>query len=239
MPHSSMNLAELACFLGMDQRHAERMAQRGEIPCQKVGGQLRFNRAQITEWLQQRMGQLPREHLQSMDAGISAHRETSPDEPLIIPMLRPEAIATHLSARTRASLLKELVALASETELVYDAEGLLEALNQREELCSTAMEGGVAIPHPRRPLPFAIAEPLLVVALTPQGIGFGAPDGRLTDLFFLTCSKDDRHHLHVLARLCRMINNSDLAKNLREATTPDEIISLMRAREQQVLAETL
>ena len=63
MPHSIMSIQEVAGLLGMDQRRAERMAQRGQIPCQKVGGQLRFNRAEITEWLQQHMIYYHRFHM--------------------------------------------------------------------------------------------------------------------------------------------------------------------------------
>jgi PTS system nitrogen regulatory IIA component len=232
-----MNLRELASFIGIDQRQAEKLAQRNQIPCQKVGGQLRFNRAEITDWLQQQMGTMAQKGLADMDAGITAHRQTDPEDALITPMLRLQAISISLPARTKNSALRELVALAHETELLYDGEALLEALIKREELCSTAMEAGIAIPHPRRPLPHAIADSLLVIAHTSQGIGFGGPDGGLTDLFFMTCSQDDRHHLHVLARLCRMLHDSSLADDLRHAANSVEIIQLMRDREEQVIAE--
>jgi nitrogen PTS system EIIA component len=238
MPYSSMNLQELSAMLGMDIRQAEKLAQRGGIPCQKVGGELRFNRAKITEWLQQRMGTLEKNNLKSMDAGITAHRQALPDEAIVTPLLHPQAICTRLAARTKNSVLKELVALAMETGQLYDGEALLEALLQREELCSTGMEAGVAIPHPRRPLPYAIAQPILVVANTPQGIGFGAPDGKLTDLFFMTCSMDDRHHLHILARLCRMLHDGKLAQALREANTVEEYMELMQQSEMKVLEES-
>ena len=134
--------------------------------------------------------------------------------------------------------MKELVVLAGATDLLYDADGLLEALHQREELCSTAMAAGIAIPHPRRPLQYAVAKPILVIANTVQGIGFGAPDGHLTDLFFMTCSQDDHHHLHILARLCRMLNNSSLPDDLRLADCPDEMIELIRTRELEVFDES-
>ena len=238
MPRGYMNLQELAGFIGMDQRRAERMAQRGQIPCRKVGGQLRFNRAEITEWLQQRMGSLGQTPLANVDAGITAHRQINPEDALITPLLRAEAVATRLPARTKNSVLRELVALARKTELLYDGEALLEALIKREELCSTAMEAGIAIPHPRRPLPHAIADSILVIAHTSSGIGFGAPDGGLTDLFFMTCSQDDRYHLHVLARLCRMLHNGKLAAALRNADGGEEIVRLMRDREAQILAES-
>jgi mannitol/fructose-specific phosphotransferase system IIA component (Ntr-type) len=85
-------------------------------------------------------------------------------------------------------------------------------------------------------LPYAIAEPILAVARTTQGIVFGAPDGRLTDLFFLTASQDDRHHLHILARLCRMLYEEVFVDRLREAETPQEMLELMKEREVEVLS---
>ena len=234
MPHGFMNIQALAKFLGIDPRRAERMAQRGQIPCQKVGGQLRFNRAEITEWMQQQMGTLKNEHLVEMDSGITAHRQLD-DDLFLTNMLKVEAVSLALPARTKNSVLKELVALAQDTDLLYDGDALLKALTKREELCSTALDGGIAIPHPRRPLPYTVVEPILVIGLTGQGIGFGSPDGGLTDLFFMTCSQDDHHHLHVLARLCRMLSDGKLASAIRFAESAEEVVELLREREEQVL----
>jgi PTS system nitrogen regulatory IIA component len=223
-------------MLGADVRRVERMAQRGEIPCQKVGGQFRFNRAEVTEWLQRSVGGMSDEHLAEVDAGMTEQRQAPQDEVIITPLLRVEAVTTSLGSRTKDSTLRELAALAQKTGLVLDPQELVEAVIHREELHSTAMEGGIAIPHPRRPLPYAIAEPILVVARTTQGIVFGAPDSRLTDLFFLTASQDDRHHLHILARLCRMLYDPDFIARLHEAETPREMVELMKDRELEVLA---
>jgi len=236
--HGTMNLLDLARFLGMDQRQAAKMAQRGDIPCQKVAGQYRFNRAEITEWMQQNLGP-GKYNLASMDQAVTANGQVDLKDALVTPLLCVEAICTQLAARTKSSLLKELVALAQGTQQLYDGETLLEALNRREELCSTAMENGIAIPHPRRPLPYAVAEPILVIAHTTQGIGFGAPDGRLTDLFFMTCSQSDHDHLHMLARLCRMLNDPNFPQQLREAKTPEQVLDLMRRRERTVMIDSI
>jgi PTS system nitrogen regulatory IIA component len=232
-----MTIQEVAKLLGSDVRRVERMAKRGEIPCQKVGGQFRFNRAEITEWLQQRMGAMSHDHLVEVDAGITSQRPTQEDAAIIAPLLRVEAVSTNLGSRTKSSTLRELVALADKTGLVLDFPTLQEAVIHREELCSTAIERGVAIPHPRRPLPEALAGPILVVAKTSQGIAFGAPDGRLTTLFFLTASQDDRHHLHILARLCRMLRDEDFLYHLTAAETPAGIIDLLKERELEVIRE--
>jgi PTS system nitrogen regulatory IIA component len=232
-----MTIQEVAKLLGSDVRRVEKLAKRGEIPCQKVAGRFRFNRAAITEWLQQGMGAMSHAHLAEVDAGITTQRQTPQDEAIITPLLRIEAVSTSLGSRTKNSTLRELAALAEKTGLVLAPQALQEAVMLREELCSTAIERGVAIPHPRRPLPETIAEPILVVARTSQGIAFGAPDGRMTTLFFLTASQDDRHHLHILARLCRMLRDENFVSDLEAAETPRQMIDLMIQRELQVMSE--
>ncbi|MBN1361843.1 MAG: PTS sugar transporter subunit IIA [Sedimentisphaerales bacterium] len=237
MPYRSMTVKELAQMMGADARRLERMAERGEVPCQKVSGQLRFNRAEITEWLQQNIATMDRGDLAEVDAGIGADRQHQQDEALISPLLRPGAVAVQLKSRGKHSLLRELVGLANDTGRVYDEQTLLEAVLAREEMCSTAIEGGIAIPHPRRPLPYELADAVLVVGRTGRGIVFGAPDGRLTDLFFLIASQDDRHHLHMLARLCRMLHDETFLQQLREAEHPEEMMNAFKQREQAVLAQ--
>ncbi|MBI9017156.1 MAG: PTS sugar transporter subunit IIA [Phycisphaerae bacterium] len=237
MPYSYMDMQALSRFLGMDIRKARKAAQRGDIPCQKVGGQLRFNRAEVTEWLQQQMGSMQKSNLQDLDKGIAADRETDATDMLISPLLRNEAICVDLHARTKKSVLSQLTKLAESTGLLWDSEGLNESLIQREELCSTAMPGGIAIPHPRKHDQYMQEDTILVIARTGNGIGFGSPDGGMTDLFFMLCSPDDRHHLHILARLCQMLYENDFVNQLRYAVDADEICNLMITREQEILAQ--
>jgi len=235
MPYRSMTIQDVAQILGDDVRRVHRMADRGKIPCQKVGGEFRFHRAEITEWLQQHMTTMPRDDLAQVDAGITNQRQVREDEAIVTPLLRVEAIAPQIGSRTKSSALRELVALATGTGMVYDDAALLEAIQSREALGTTALEGGIAIPHPHRPLPYALADSVLVVARANQGLVFGARDGGLTDLFFLTASQDDHHHLHLLARLCRMLHESTWVDRLREAETAKEIVALMTRRERDVL----
>ena len=235
MLYRSMTLKELTEMLGADSRRLERMAQRGEIPCQKVGGQFRFNRAEITEWLQQQIGNLDDDHLAEVDAGMAAHNQSQQELAIVTPLLRREAVIPQLDSRTKTSTLRKLVTIAEATGLVYDSQALHEAVVHREELCTTAMESGIAIPHPRRPLPYEIADTLLVVAKADQGIIFGAPDGP-THLFFMIASQDDTHHLHLLARLCRMLRQPDLIGDLLQAETAEDMIKRMIACETTIIA---
>jgi PTS system nitrogen regulatory IIA component len=94
---------------------------------------------------------------------------------------------------------------------------VLKAVQEREELMSTAFDSGVAMPHPRQPLADAVSDSMVAFGRTLSGIPFGAPNNSLTDLFFLVVCRDARTHLHVLARLGRLIQKPDFLAALRAA----------------------
>ena len=109
-----------------------------------------------------------------------------------------------------------------------------ERLRQREELCSTALVPGVAMPHPRHPLPWDIAASFVVVGAAPRGIPYGAADGSLTRLFFLICCKDESTHLHVLARLGLILHGGTVIDDLISAEDPEQLSQMLLQREQAV-----
>ena len=80
----------------------------------------------------------------------------------------------------------------------------------------TALENGVALMHPRRPMPKILAQPFLALGCTTTGIPFGS-DCPLTDVFFLILSADDRGHLHTLARLSRLLTLPGFLNELHQA----------------------
>jgi PTS system nitrogen regulatory IIA component len=158
------------------------------------------------------------------------------DHPALVgDRLGVEAINMNLLANTKASVLRELVNLAERTGLLYDKQGLLAAIQERESMCSTGLPNGMAIPHPRQPMPYATAEPLLCIARVQKGIPFDAMDGVLTDLFVLICSHEHRPHLQVLARLMRIFDSAMLSA-LRATEDPEEVLQLVLAKEQAILS---
>jgi PTS system nitrogen regulatory IIA component len=232
MPYRNMTLDELARHIGMDARIVRRLADKGKLPGQWVGGEWRFNRAQLLDWLQREMHSLDEVHVRNLERAM---RDQDTDR-VIGAYLPLEGIEMNLAAKSRASVLRELVRLAQRTGLVYDAAGVIESLEEREALAPTALPRGIAFPHPRRPLPYAAAEPLICLARIPGGIPFGAPDGRLTDLFVLVCATDERQHLGILARLAMMFS-TDLPDRLRQAGTAAEALELMLRTEAAFVAQ--
>ncbi|HRU07178.1 MAG TPA: PTS sugar transporter subunit IIA [Candidatus Brocadiia bacterium] len=218
-----MRLPEICEFLHVQANEVMDLMRKERLPGQKIAGEWRFRRDEVFHWLGDRhFRDISEARWRQIELGRARQLARDPSESLISLLIPQGGIALDMPAKTRASVLRELVSLAESTGLVYDAEGIHEALAARERLSSTAIGGGVALPHPHEPLPYAVEESMIVVGRTACPVPFGAPDGGLTDLFFLAVCVDREMHLHATARLSRMILSHDLAGRLREAETPDE-----------------
>jgi len=226
-----MDLSQLATYLQRDEREVSKLASRGHLPGHKVSGEWRFARAEINHWLETQMHAYTGPELERLE---QTGRSDS-NEPLVSEFLSESSVAVPLPANTRSSVLRELVKLAEQSWQVYDADAILEAIKAREEMGSTALESGVAIPHPRRPLPNALGESVIAYGRTLNGIPFGNT-GILTDVFFLVACRDDRTHLRVLARLSRLLLRPGFLDELRAAQTPAETYELLTGAERELIA---
>lgn len=236
MPHRTFGLDEVATYLHLARADVERLMKDQQIPFEKHGNRLVFRKVEIDGWASQRILGLEGKPLREYHRKtLRATQEVSRGEPLLPERIRPEFIEPALSAKTKASVLREMALLGHKTGRVNDREALLEELRAREELCSTGLPGGLALLHPRHPDPFIFESPVIVLARTVQQIPFGAPDGRSTNLFFLIGCPDDRLHLHVLARLCLMAQRTEVLSRLREAPGADDMYDVLLSSEREVL----
>jgi nitrogen PTS system EIIA component len=233
MGNDVMGLEELATYLHRDVREVSKLASRGKLPGQKVGGEWRFLRVEINQWLEGQLSGYTDQQLTAVEAGPDRNPEY---EPLLSEYLSEATVAVPLGASTKVSALRELVALAERSWQVYDPAALLEAIRHREEMGSTALPSGVAIPHPHRPLPAVLGEPVIAYGRTVSAIPFGAEHGGLTDIFFLVACRDDRTHLRVLARLSRLLLRPGFLDELRAAETPGETFELIAKEERELLS---
>src|SRR5690606_19436075 len=186
----------------------------------KLQGNWRFSEAEIHHWLEDRIGASDEAELIEVEEVLEQGRPSEPaaEEAISIAQLLPlEAIAVPLAARTRTGVIQDMVELAASTGWLWDPEKMVEAIRARESLHPTALESGVALLHPRRPLASILAEPFLALGITSSGVPFGAARGGMTDIFFLIMATSDREHLRILARLSRLIGDENFLNELRGA----------------------
>lgn len=230
-----MDEQQLAAYLSMDVREIKKLAGKGRIPGRRVGERFLFTKVEIDHWVWQEMHNFNRNELRGIEKGVSRHHGMDADTPIVCPLIPDITLPVPLDARTRNGVLKGLVDIAEQAGLIYSRQHVMEELQGREQLCSTALVRQVAFPHPRHPLPYDIAESFVIPAITTSGIPFGAEDGSLTRMFFLICSKDERTHLHVLARLVRMLDAPGVVDSMMECEDSEQLDEALAHREMELV----
>ena len=217
MAGRDFSIQDLATYLHLTPQQVCRLADRGKLPGRKVAGEWRFARQEIHHWLEERIGLSDEDELVEVEEVLD--RSIGPDddqEIRIARMLPPEAIAVPFHARTRNAVFRDIVDLAAGTGWLWDPEKMAEAVRSREDMHPTTLENGIALLHPRRPMPSILGQAFLAMGCSPSGLPFGGGRGSLTDIFFLICSVDDRGHLRTLARLSRVIGAPGFLEELRQ-----------------------
>jgi excisionase family DNA binding protein len=232
MEHQFLNEDEVAGYLNLSLEDIRQRVKCREIPFETRGRRIVFDKAEIDQWASQRILNLPERRLAAYHQKSTHGTAGFLQQSAIMPhMLQPNFVAPALTAKTKASVLRDLVALAEGTGRLNDPKTLLASLAAREELCSTGMPGGFAIPHPRTHDSYLFESSFIAVGRSLQPINFGAPDGQPTKLFFLVCCQDDRLHLHTLARLCFLAQTTQLLVQLEAAPDADAMFSHIIAAE--------
>lgn len=142
-------------------------------------------------------------------------------------ILAQELVLPDLAARSKTDVLVELATAVSAVHPELERERLVQALEDRERLNSTALGDGVAIPHGKLP---GIKRVFAAFARSRQGVDFHSLDGGPTNLFFLLVAPEDSAgaHLKALARISRLLKDASFRTRLLEAPDAAALYDVIR-----------
>src|SRR6516225_2262419 len=150
-------------------------------------------------------------------------------------LLSPARIKLDLKSNDRESVLEELVSCIPELADRPEArQTLLRALHEREQLHSTGIGDGVALPHSRNALVGLVDRPVVVFGRHAEGIPYESIDAIPARLFFLLVAPTVTQHLAILSRLGRLLADPKLRQNLLTADQPEKIIAFLREAESKL-----
>ncbi len=150
----------------------------------------------------------------------------------IVDILDPAAIVPDMRAATKPEALHELAATLAKQHPSIDEHRLVEVLLEREELGSTAIGEGIAIPHGKLP---GMSTVVAAFGRSVKGVDFDSLDGSPTRLFFLLVAPEDSAgiHLKALARISRLLKDRDFRDRLFAGTTRDGLFETIRAEDEK------
>lgn len=147
----------------------------------------------------------------------------------IIDLLKPEAITLGLDISSKDDAINALIGLHAAAGNLKDKDAYKAAILAREEQGSTAIGDGIAVPHAKTS---AVKAPALAAITVKNGVDYGAPDGKPSDLLFMIAATEDGDvHLEILSRLMVMLMDPDFTAKLRAAKSADEFLQIIDAQE--------
>lgn len=193
------------------------------LPAYRINNQYRFNRTDLLVWAS--------EHRVDVSPAIlQSNEQTSSQSATVSDALETGGIYYRVEGYDKVSVLGSVVELLRLPDRV-DRAMLLEILLAREEMGSTSIGEGLAIPHPRNPIVLNVTRPSITLCFLDKPIDFDAIDGQPVNTLFTMVSPTIHSHLHLLSRLMFCLRNPEFRKALTLQRSRQEIFDVTRQAE--------
>ncbi len=211
-----LTIDEVARRLDLPVRTIERWVRQGRIPAHRWGDEVHFDERELAAWADS--------HSLSLAATRQPPQrrpETTPVE--LVETMRRGDVHYGVGGHDVESVLAAAVARIPLPDEHRDL--VLERLLQREELSSTGIGGGVAVPHPRNPLSDIVPAPMISTCFLERAVDFGAVDGQPVQILFVLLAPTTKAHLKLLARLAFCLRDRTFLQLLQEAPERDRFFA--------------
>ncbi|NQT21080.1 MAG: PTS sugar transporter subunit IIA [Planctomycetes bacterium] len=158
---------------------------------------------------------------------------------LLSQVLQTEDICLNLKSSRKIDAIKEIVDHIASTGKIVDKVGLFQAIIEREELQSTALNCGAAVPHARidaalaRARTDAVRGIIMALGISQQGIDFDAPDNSPANLIFLIAAPKtaNSEYIHLLEHVCKLLEVEGFREKMLLAEHPGQVMQTILAGE--------
>jgi PTS system nitrogen regulatory IIA component len=220
------SVKEAARLLSVSEKTIYRWIKREIVPAYKVHESYRFNRAELLEWATSRRLGIAPEVFEEPEA--EAH-----PLPNLSASLENGGVFYRIDGGTREKALADTVAHLRLPDDV-DRDLLYRMLLARERIASTGVGNGIAIPHPRDPVPLHATRSTVTLCFLEHAADFQALDGRPVDTLFTVITPTRRAHLHLLSLLGFVLRDPDFLQVLRRQGSREEIFTALRSAEERL-----
>ncbi|MBI2425756.1 MAG: PTS sugar transporter subunit IIA [Candidatus Hydrogenedentes bacterium] len=210
--HEILTLEEVAHYLRVSERTVYDWANKGEIPCGKLGTSWRFRKSDVELWLNKKLGNY-RQALR-MDS-VTLRNVLTADRVLV------------LSSATKYDALNALVDALARAPEVRDKEELRREVFEREDLMSTGIGSGIGVPHVRLA---SVENLVLAVGVNDREIeDYVSLDERPVRIICMVAARDNQHaqYLKTLAAISTQMKVLGVREALLTAQSPQDIYDIL------------
>lgn len=227
MEKEVLTLAEAARYLKVSEKTIRRLIDEDAIPCAKVGGQWRFMKQTIQQWLQSQMKVVPQQAYLNTLIQKEAISLSS--------LIDPVCVFWDMDAKTSQSVLYTLSQSLQDAGAVENTGQFLVQLLEREKMMSTGIGNGIALPHARLSGQPPVLRSALAIGFVREGIDFSAIDGAKTHLFVVIASHTDPVHLRILSFFSKIAGNKNFLPSLMALRNKNDFLSFLVDQESEAI----
>jgi nitrogen PTS system EIIA component len=196
------------------------------FPAYRIKERYRFNRVDIMEWATDKKVPFRAELVHMPDSGGASGKASNS----LVLALEAGGIHYKVANHDKAAVIRAVVArLPLPTDV--DREFAAQVLLAREDLGSTAIGGGIAIPHTRNPLVFHVDHPLLTLCFLESPVDFNAVDHQPVDTIFALICPTISSHLTLLSRLAFALKDESFRRLITTKAPREELLAQLRILE--------
>lgn len=200
--HDILTIEEVARYLRVSERTVYDWANKGSIPCGKLGTTWRFKREEVEKWVDEKLS-----------GNVQSH---TPQNVAISDVLVPDRIV-QFDTNSKEEMLEELSRVLGESENVTDPEALQKEIFIREALMSTGIGFGIAVPHVRLD---CVKDLVMAVGISQTDISdYMSLDERPVRIVCMVAARSDQHaqYLKTLGLVSSILKSKDVRDALMEA----------------------
>ncbi|MBS0635772.1 MAG: PTS sugar transporter subunit IIA [Verrucomicrobia bacterium] len=221
-----LELQEVAGLLNVPENVLLKWVSDGKVPSYNINGHFRFSRQEIETWVMSKDA-LKEDDLESVKPSNGPLRYN------LFRALNNGDVFTDIEADTKQALIRTTMQRLAPS-LRLDADVLYELFMDRENLVSTAVGNGIAIPHARDFLMAGHRDAVAVVFLQ-KPINYGALDGQPVHTLFFLLASDDKRHLALLSKIAHLASTPDMLKQFSKRPQKAELLDIIKTWETKLL----
>lgn len=221
-----LKVADVAELLSIPEETVTQWVNSGQIPAYRINDQYLFNRSEIEDWVIERgrdsqEGESPF----GADGDETAPRSGAMQYSLYRALHRGQVLHAVEGSSKEEIIQHTMTQLGRDLEV--DADSVASLLLERENLMSTAINSGIAVPHTRD---FLLSEryDVVTVVFPKEPVEWEALDGEPVHALFFLFACEDRRHLHLLAKIAHFASDDKLRALLRKQPNKQALMAQVR-----------
>ena len=221
-----LTIGDVEQLLHVPEATIYRWIRQGDIPCIVRRGKHYFNKSTIVSWAESK-----HIHLEK-NTSRNRNKNKSAAQPHLIEALKAGNVCQTVPSDSLEELFQEVAERMDLPQPITVS--LAEQLMQREQLSSTGIGKGIAIPHPSITPGKQITQSMVGIFFLETPLDFKAPDGVPVFVVFVLLSADSFHHLQLLSQMAHFLSHPKMNDFLKHSPSLDNIVDQF----QKTLAET-